>query len=311
MPRLVAILGATATGKSSLALAVADALGGEIVNADALQVYRGFDIGTAKPTAAERRAVRHHLIDILEPEEQFSVGEFCRRARAVVGEIQARGALPIVVGGSGLYIRSLLEGLSPLPPSEPETRAALGARLESEGLEPLRAELARLDPATERRLAPGDTQRVLRALEVALSTGRSLSSWIADHPGGQNPLPAVRIGLTLERPILYDRIEARVAKMIGMGWVEEVESLLRGGLETSVPAFSAIGYRQLARHIEGDWSLGGSHPQNRRSDPSFCETTSYLVSPRIRRPLATCPRDRTELGPTDRIPTRSYWGVTI
>lgn len=255
MSRLVAIMGPTATGKSSLAMRLAGDLGGEIINADALQVYRGFDIGTAKPTVAERARIPHHLIDILEPDEQYSAGEFVRRARRAIEEIRERGALPLVVGGSGLYIRSLLEGISPLPPSDPAIRAELVERLAAEGLDELRRRLAELDPTTERRLAPGDTQRVMRALEVVLSTGRPLSSWIAARPLGENPLPATRIGLTLPRPILYDRIEQRVARMVNDGWVAEVDSLLRLGLETSVPAFTAIGYRQIARHLHGEWNL--------------------------------------------------------
>ncbi len=255
MQPVFAIIGATATGKSALALHLARELGGEIINADALQVYRGFDIGTAKPSAAERRQARHHLIDILEPYEQYSAGEFVRRARLAIEEIESREAQPLVVGGSGLYVRSLLEGISPLPLSDPEIRAQLTERVNVEGLASLRSELAELDPVTERRLAPGDTQRVMRALEVALATGKPLSAWIAEQPSGEDRLNSVRIGLTLPRPILYDRIEQRVAKMVKAGWVAEVNSLLRLGLETSVPAFTAIGYRQIARHLHGEWNL--------------------------------------------------------
>ncbi len=256
MAEVVAILGATATGKSSLALRLAEELNGEIINADALQVYRGFDIGTAKPTPDERASVPHHLIDILDPGEQYSAGEFVKRARKVIREVEGRGAVPLVVGGSGLYVRSLLEGISPLPPSEPAVRERLNARLEAEGLAALRGELVRVDPVTAGRLTPGDTQRILRALEVAESTGKPLSQWIAEAPiDGQNRLDSVRIGLTLERPILYDRIEHRVAQMVEAGWVAEVDFLLRLGLETSVPAFTAIGYRQIARHVLGEWSL--------------------------------------------------------
>lgn len=255
MAQLVALMGATATGKSELAMRLAAELGGEIINADALQVYRGFDIGTAKPSREERRRVPHHLIDILEPHQQYSAGEFVRRARPLIAEIGERGGLPLVVGGSGLYLRSLLEGISPLPASDPAVRAELTGRLAAEGLTSLRAELARLDPSTEQRLAPGDTQRVMRALEVVLATGRPLSAWIAAQPLGENRLPATRIGLTLPRPILYDRIELRVAKMVKAGWVEEVDSLLKLGLETSLPAFAAIGYRQVARHVQGECSL--------------------------------------------------------
>jgi tRNA dimethylallyltransferase len=255
MRPVFAILGATATGKSALALNLARELGGEIINADALQVYRGFDIGTAKPTIEERARVRHHLVDILEPHEQYSAGEFVRRARLAIGEIESRGAQPLVVGGSGLYVRSLLEGISPLPTSDPGIRARLTERLDAEGLDSLRAELFELDPVTENRLSPGDTQRVMRALEVALATGKPLSAWIAEKPIGEDRLISVRIGLTLPRPILYDRVEQRVARMVRAGWVAEVDSLLRLGLETSVPAFTAIGYRQIARHVLGEWTL--------------------------------------------------------
>jgi tRNA dimethylallyltransferase len=255
MKPVVAILGATATGKSAVALAVAEALGGEIVNADALQVYRGFDIGTAKPTAEERARVPHHLLDILEPSERFSAGEFARRARRVLAEIGERGSLALVVGGSGLYLRALLEGISPVPPGDPALRRRLRRRLEHEGLPALEAELAERDPATAARLAAGDTQRVLRALEVVLTSGVPLSRWIERQPFGDQRLPALKIGLTLPRTILYDRIAARVVRMLDRGWLDEVEDLLKRGVEANLPAFQAIGYRQLVEHLRGEASL--------------------------------------------------------
>lgn len=255
VPEVLAILGATATGKSALGLALAEELGGEIVNADALQVYRGFDIGTAKPDAAERARVPHHLIDILEPSEPYSAGEFARRALEAVAEIQGRGRVPVVVGGSGLYLRALFEGISPIPPGDPEVRRRLRERLEAEGLGPLREELRGLDPATVERLGAGDTQRVLRALEVALVSGRPLSSWIAEQPFGTQKIAAVRVGLTLPRGILYDQIAGRVAWMMEKGWLEEVAGLVRQGLSPDLPAFQAIGYRQLVRYLKGEGSL--------------------------------------------------------
>jgi tRNA dimethylallyltransferase len=252
---VLAIVGATATGKSALALAVAERFPAEIVNADALQVYRGFDIGTAKPSAADRARVRHHLIDILDPHETYSAGEFARRARQAIGEIRGRGRVPIVVGGSGLYLRALFQGISPVPPGDPEMRRRLRERLAAEGLSELREELGRRDPRTAERLSAGDTQRVLRALEVALVTGRPLSSWIAEQPFGIQGIAGIRVGLTLPRSILYDQIEGRVARMIEAGWREEVAELLRRGLSPTLPAFQAIGYRQLVRDLEGDGSL--------------------------------------------------------
>jgi tRNA dimethylallyltransferase len=251
----IAIVGATATGKSALAMTLAEELGGEIVNADALQVYRGFDVGTAKPGPAERARVPHHLIDVLDPAERWSAGEFARRARPAIGEIQARGRTPIVVGGSGLYLRALFEGLSPVPPSDPDVRGELRDRLAREGLEPLASELARIDPETAKRLAAGDTQRVLRALEVVRVSGRPLSSWIAEQPFGTQRIAGVKVGLTVPRVLLYDRIAGRVARMVEDGWVEEVARLLARGLDPGLPAFQAIGYRQIVRHLEGDWSL--------------------------------------------------------
>ncbi|HVT57870.1 MAG TPA: tRNA (adenosine(37)-N6)-dimethylallyltransferase MiaA [Thermoanaerobaculia bacterium] len=253
-PPLLAIVGATATGKSALALALAERLGGEIINADALQVYRGFDVGTAKPDAGERRRVPHHLIDILEPHERYSAGEFARRAREVVAGLRARRRLPVVAGGSGLYLRALLSGISPTPAGDPEIREELRRRLAREGLAALSAELARRDPATAARLAPGDRQRVLRGLEVALATGRPLSSWIAQQPFGIQGIAAIRVGLTLARGILYDRIAGRVARMMERGWTEEVAGLMRRGLDPDLPAFQAIGYRQLVQHVRGEWS---------------------------------------------------------
>jgi len=253
--RVVAVVGATATGKSRLALALAEALGGEIINADALQVYRGFDIGTAKPSPEERARVPHHLIDVLEPHERWSAGEFSRRARAAIAGIRERQRVPIVVGGSGLYLRALLAGISPVPPGDPVLRQRLRARLAEEGLPALAAELSRLDPATAARLAPGDTQRILRALEVALASGRPLSSWIASQPFGKESVLAISVGLTLPRGILYDAVARRVARMVERGWVQEVEGLLDRGLEPHLPAFQAIGYRQIALHVLGEWSL--------------------------------------------------------
>lgn len=253
--RVVAVVGATATGKSRLAMSLAETLGGEIVNADALQVYRGFDIGTAKPSPEERALVPHHLIDILDPAERYSAGEFARRARAAIADIESRGRVPIVAGGSGLYLRALFAGISPVPPGDPALRAQLRERLAAEGLPALAAELACLDPPTAARLAPGDTQRVLRALEVALASGRPLSSWIASQPFGKQSVLAISVGLTLPRGILYDEIARRVARMMEQGWVEEVAGLLDRGLGPHLPAFQAIGYRQLALHVLGKRSL--------------------------------------------------------
>lgn len=255
MSRVVAIFGPTAVGKSELALRLAERCDGEILSADALQAYRGFDIGTAKPTAADRRRVPHHLIDILEPQERYSAGDFVRRALECIAEVRARGHLPLLVGGSGLYLRSLLRGISPIPPVDPQIRRRLRERWRRAGLGDLRRELEQRDPVTAARLQPGDSQRTLRALEVLHATARPLSAWLEENPAGVGGLEALRIGLTLPRPLLYDRIAERVQRMVLSGWVEEVRALLGRGLDPELPAFQAIGYRQLAAHVRGERTL--------------------------------------------------------
>jgi len=252
MPAVLAIVGPTAVGKSALAMAVAERAGAEIVSGDALQVYRGFDIGTAKPSAPERSRVAHHLIDVLDPTERFSAGRFATMARGALAGIARRGRPALVVGGSGLYLRALLEGIAPLPPADAALRAELDRRLEAEGLPALRRELERRDPVTAARLGAADRQRILRALEVVLATGRPLSRWLADRPFGLEPLPARRVGLTLPRALLYDRIEARVRRMIDAGWLDEVRRLLSEGVPREAPAFQAIGYAQWVRHLAGE-----------------------------------------------------------
>lgn len=248
---VVAVMGATATGKSGLAMRLAEELDGEIVNADALQIYRGLDIGTAKPDADMMRRVPHHLVDILEPQETFSAGEFVRCAKPVLEGIQRRGRVAIVVGGTGLYFRALLDGLSPLPDIDPQIRLRV-RQLEQEDA---RRQLESLDPQTAQRLALADRQRTQRALEVILSSGRPISYWQGLKPSAESLWPAYRIGLTMARSLLYDRIADRVQGMIAHGWVSEVQGLLERGVAPSAPAFQAIGYRQLVRHVLDDWSL--------------------------------------------------------
>lgn len=258
---VLVVLGATATGKSALAMTLAERCDGEIVNADALQVYRGLDLGTAKPSAFDQERIPHHLLDVVAPSERFSAGEYGRRARAAIAEIRGRNRWPIVVGGSGLYLRALLEGLSPVPPADPAVREALRREREEIGLPALYERLVRVDPETAARLPAADAQRILRALEVAAVSGLPLSAWIARKPLGDESLAAVRLGLTLPRTILYDRIASRVVEMVDRGWVREVTQLLAAGCSPDCPAFQAIGYRQLVRHVQGDWTLGQALPE--------------------------------------------------
>lgn len=254
-PRTVAVVGPTATGKSALALELAERYGGEIVNADALQVYRGFDVGTAKPTTEERARVPHHLLDVVDPGERFSAGDFARQAKAALAEIHGRGRVAFVVGGSGFYLRALFSGLSPLPRADPDLRRELDRRAREEGPAALHAELARVDPEAASRLPLADVQRVVRALEIVRLGGRSRDAQTAERPLGHDPVPAAWIGLTLPRTLLYDRIGARVARMLDRGWVAEIEGLLARGIGSDAPAFQAIGYRQLVRHLRGEQTL--------------------------------------------------------
>jgi len=251
----VLIIGPTAVGKSEAAMALAERHAVEIVNADALQVYRGLDIGTAKPSRADRDRVPHHLIDILDPSEPFSAGEFRRRAVQVLEDIQQRGRIPVVVGGSGLYLRALTVGLSPIPPVPQQIRTEVKDRWRREGLTATRERLARLDPATAERIPAEDSQRTLRALEVVLATGRGLVAWWRESAPASGVEVAAKIGLTLPRALLYDRISQRVETMAEVGWVREVRELLARGCSPSWPAFQAIGYRQIVLHITGEWSL--------------------------------------------------------
>lgn len=269
--QVIAVLGPTATGKSAFAMALAADLAGrgltvELINADALQAYRGLTIGTAKPGPRERTRVRHHLIDVIEPHQAFSAGEFARRAAVAVEGIEARGALPVLVGGSGFYLRALFEGLAPVPPVGADVREALHAELRSGGLCRLVRELREVDPESAETLAPGDTQRVLRALEVVRATGRPLSEWQRRGTEGRLDRRLLKVGLTLPRAVLYDAVEKRARRMLERGWLAEVKRLrdsclpehARGRVGCplgELPAFQAIGYRQLADHLDGNLTL--------------------------------------------------------
>lgn len=291
MPPVIAIVGPTASGKSRLAMALAGEMDGELVNADALQVYRGLDLGTAKPSVADRAAVRHHLIDVVDPGERYSAGRFATEARAILEAIRRRDKRPILVGGSGLYLRALLDGIGEIPEVEPEVVTELDERLARDGLPALRADLERLDPVTAGRLAPGDTQRTLRALGVALSSGRPLAEWIARQPFGEVEIEAIRVGLTLDRALLYDRIARRVDEMLAAGWLREIRSLLDSGLDPSLPAFQAIGYRQLATHLLGECTLEDAVESTVRATRRYArrQLTWFRRDPRIRWFEATDP----------------------
>jgi len=252
-PRVAALVGATAVGKTAVALALAASLGCEIVNADSLQVYRELDIGTAKPSLEERAQVAHHLIDVADPPEMFDAARFCREGRAVLEDLRRRGVPPLVVGGTGLYLKALLRGLFAEGEPAPGVRERVRQELEALGLAVLYQRLTHLDPATASRLHPHDTYRIVRALEVMAATGRPLSEWIDAHRFQDAPYEVLKLGLELEREELYRRIELRVEVMLEQGWLDEVEGLLTRYPPTLKP-LQALGYRHLINYLTGRWS---------------------------------------------------------
>jgi len=248
------IAGPTASGKSAAALAIAEALSSrqavEIVSVDSALVYRGMDIGTAKPGRPERAAVPHHLIDVVEPSERYSAARFVADARAAIAAIRARGAIPLLVGGTMLYFKALFDGLDALPEADPVLRAELDARAAQAGWPALHAELAALDPASAARIAPNDSQRIQRALEVQRLSGVPLSEWHTAPAGRAPPLVSLEPG---ERAWLHARIGERFAAMLGAGFIDEVRRLrARGDLHPSLPSMRAVGYRQALEALDRD-----------------------------------------------------------
>ncbi len=249
---LVAVVGPTAAGKTSLGAALAERLGGEVVSADAFAVYRGLDIGTAKPGVELRRRVPHHLVDIADPHERYSAGAFLRDADAAIAAVRARGRMPVVVGGTLFYLRALLWGLFPEPAKDPELRRELEAAWR-EDPDAVRARLRALDPESAARLAPSDRQRILRAVEVATVAGRPMSQLWREHPRRAPRYRARSIGLCPPRPVLHARIGQRVESMFSSGLLREVQGLLAAGVRPEAHALKAIGYRECCRVLAGEW----------------------------------------------------------
>ncbi len=254
LPKVAVMVGPTAVGKTAVALELAAALGGEIVNADSMQVYRGLDIGTAKPTPAEQARVRHHLVDVADPGEPYDAARYSAAARAAIARLHQAGVPPLVAGGTGLYIKALLAGLFQPDQGVHKVRPRLARELTDQGLPALWARLDALDPATAKRLAPGDTYRIVRALEVVEDTGRPLSEWHAAHNFQDRPYETVKLGLDLPREELYRRIEVRVEAMLAQGWLEEVRRLLQR-YPPEIKPLQALGYRHLVAHLAGSLSL--------------------------------------------------------
>jgi tRNA dimethylallyltransferase len=263
--RAVLIAGATASGKSALALALAQGLDGSIINDDSMQVYRDLRIITARPGPEEEARVPHLLYGHVDAAENYSVGRWCVDARAAVAAVERAGRLPIVVGGTGLYFKALTHGLAAVPPIPADIRSGVRDRLKGEGIAPLYAELSDRDPATAQRLRPGDRARVTRALEVVLATGRSLTDW---HSEGMAPAldpdGAVKIFLDADRAELYRRIDVRFDAMLASGALDEVRALSRRGLDPALPAMKAHGVPWLIRALEGEIDLAAAAEEGKR-----------------------------------------------
>jgi tRNA dimethylallyltransferase len=252
---LIAIVGPTASGKSALGVWLAQQLGGEVVACDSTQLYRGVDVGTAKPTVEERQGVAHHLIDVLDPREESTAGGYRERAIAVLEELRARKRLPIFTVGTGLYLRALLEGLADVPLRSEELRERLRASVAAHPPGYLHRILKRMDPPSAEKIAPGDEQKLIRAVEVCLLAKKPLSEV---HRAGRNPLSGwrpIKIGLSPEREALYQRIPARTDAMLAAGWIEEVRGLLASGLPADAKPFDFIGYRELRAVLQGEMKL--------------------------------------------------------
>ncbi len=250
---LLAIVGPTASGKSEAAIAVAEAIGAEIVSVDSMLVYRGMDVGTAKPSPAERARVPHHLVDVVEPSEPFTVARYRELAERAIRGIRERGRRVLLVGGSGLYFRAVVDRLA-FPGTDAHTRALLELEARALGPERLHARLAQLDPAAAARIEPANVRRTVRALEVAAVTGRPFSAFAADWERYE-PGRVRAAGVEIPREVLAARIEARVRRMLEGGLLEEVRALVERGLGGWLTASQAIGYAEFARHLAGELSL--------------------------------------------------------
>ena len=255
---LIAIVGPTASGKSSLAVALARKLNGDVLACDSTQVYRGFDIGTSKPTLEERGGVAHHLLDLVDPTFPFTAGEYRARAVAVLNELRQRARFPILTVGTGLYLRALLEGLADAPGRSEELRARLEAGANAHSLQYLHRVLRRLDPEAALRIGSRDRPKMIRAIEVCMLTGRPLTEV---HRSGRTPLEGyrpIKIGLQPPRAALYARIERRVHTMLDRGWMDEVSGLVRNGVPQDSKPFDFIGYSELKAHLEGTVTLAAA-----------------------------------------------------
>ena len=284
MTKIIIILGPTAAGKSALAVEVARAVGGEIVNADSQQVYRGMDVGTSKPSAAAVAAVPHHLYSIIEPGEEFDAAAYAARADEAIAGIISRKNVPIVCGGTGLYIRVLTQGLAGIPAIPERVRAAVKAEIEKGGTPKAHARLTTVDPAAAAKITPGDTQRIQRALEVFDATGVPISAFQEKHKFATPRYAALKIGLRIPRAELHRRIDERARQMFESGLVDEVRGLLAKGCTPDLRSFKAIGYRQAVEVAAGTLTPGDAIALTARDTRRYAkrQETWFKADPEVR-----------------------------
>jgi len=268
LPKILIICGPTASGKSELAVRLAHILDGEIVNADSMQIYRGMDIGTAKPSIEERNGIPHHLLDIADPNQLFSAADFTEAATQIISEVLKRGKRPIVVGGTGLYLRALLHGLVDSPSGAGDIRQELHAKAREQGNQAMLEQLRLVDPELAASIHPNNLVRIIRGLEVYRLTGIPLSRYQREHGFAKQRYQCLQIGIRVERQELYNRIETRVDRMMAMGLPDEVQGLLNAGFGPELKAMRSIGYKETCAYLAGS--------QNR-------ETTILLIKQNSRR----------------------------
>lgn len=281
---LVALVGPTAAGKSALGVWLAERLGGEVLACDSTQVYRHFNIGTGKPARAEQRGVPHHLMDLVEPEEVFTAGDYRRRAEVVLEDLRARGKLPVLTAGTGLYLRALVEGLADAPTRSAELRARLSERADDRGAPYLHRMLRRLDARAAARIAARDTPKMIRAIEVCLLAGKPISEVHRESRSQLEGFHVIRVGLLPPRAALYQRIERRVDTMLAAGWLEEVKELVARGVPATAKPFQSIGYGELRAHLAGELGLEATRQSIQQATRRYAkrQITWFCKEPGVR-----------------------------
>lgn len=270
-PKVVVICGPTGIGKTRLSLELARQFNGGIVSADSMQIYKYMDIGTAKPEAAERAAAPHYMIDVADPDEPYDAARYAREARETVTALKKQNKLPLIIGGTGLYIKALLHGLFQAPPSSPQLREKLRGKARQKGSKYLHDRLAACDPEAAGRIHPNDTYRIIRAIEVYKITGRPISEYRRNHGFSESPFCAIKIGLHIERQILYERINQRVEKMIAAGLLDEVRGLLEKGYGSELKSMQSLGYRHMTNYLHGCLSWQDAVDQMKRDTRRYAK----------------------------------------